>query len=56
MPENSSNFKLFHYFYQMIMNTIVHLIVKITVMINVGGVIRLKKYCLLSWTERKKET
>lgn len=34
MPENSSNFKLFHYFYQMIMNTIVHLINKITVMIK----------------------
>lgn len=34
MPENRSNFKLFHYFYQMIMNTIVHLINKITVMIK----------------------
>lgn len=34
MPENSSNFKLCHYFYQMFMNIIVHFINKITVMIK----------------------
>lgn len=34
MLENSNNFKILPYFYQMIMNTIVHLINKITVMIQ----------------------